>query len=57
MEQHNRFGPEPIWLTQVMYRGMEQAAQKALRATFLFTAMYTTVENTGSQTTQTPNAP
>ena len=57
MEQHNRFGPEPIRLTQVMYRGMEQAAQKALRATFPCTAMYTTVESTGSQTTQAPNAP
>ena len=57
MEQHNRFGPEPVRYTQVMYRGTEQAAPKNLRATFPCTAMYTAVENTGSQTTQTPNAP
>ena len=25
---HSRYGPEQIWLTQVSYRGMAEAAQK-----------------------------
>ena len=48
LEQHNRFGPEPIRFTQVMYRGMAQAAQKALVGTFVCTKVYITVENDGS---------
>ena len=32
---HNRYGPDPIWLTQVMYCGMVKSAQKALLATFV----------------------
>ena len=55
MEQHNRFGR--IRLTQVMYCGMAQAAQKALLATFFCTKVYIAVENDGSQTFQTPYAP
>ena len=50
-------GPEPIRLTQVIYRCMAQAAQKALLATFVCTEVYTTVEDNGSQTTQAPYAP
>ena len=40
-----------------MYRGMAQAAQNTLLATFVCNETYTTVENSGSQTTQTPYAP
>ena len=29
---HNRHGPDPIWLTQVMYCGMVKSAQKELLA-------------------------
>ena len=56
-KQHNRYGPEPIRLTQVIYRGMAQAAQAALLVKFVSTGVYTTVENNGKQTTQTPYAP
>ena len=45
---HNRYGPDPIWVTQVMYYGMVETAQEALLTTFVCTAVYTTVENTGS---------
>ena len=48
VKQHNRFGPEPIRLTQVMYRRMAHEAQKALLATFVCTKVYITVENDGS---------
>ena len=44
-------------LTEVMYHGMAEAAQKALRATFVCTNAYTTVENNGSRTNQAPYAP
>ena len=57
MEQHNRFGPEPVRLTQVIYRGMAQAAQKELVATFVCTKVPITVENGDLQTCQTPYAP
>ena len=53
----NRYGPEQIWLTQVVFCGMVEAAQKALRATHVCTEIYMTAEITGPQPTDAPNAP
>ena len=48
MEQLNLFGPEPIRLSQVMFRGIAQAAQKALLVTFVCTEVYIAVEKSAA---------